>query len=138
MGDIPREKKSIIMSLKRQRFDQINVIPFIDIMLVLLVIVLTTATFMQNSIEVDVPSSKSAKSKVVKEQKEIVIASDNTIYVDDKEVSIESLESIIQQGDVEQKYLIRGDKKSNFESFIGIIDLFKRNDIKNVSIVTKQ
>ncbi|OYV24794.1 MAG: energy transducer TonB, partial [Halothiobacillus sp. 20-54-6] len=45
-----------------RRFDQINVIPFIDIMLVLLAIVLTTATFIaQGEISVNLPEAKSAQ-----------------------------------------------------------------------------
>jgi len=46
----------------RKRFDEINVIPFIDIMLVLLVMVLTTATFIkQGVITVEFPEAASSK-----------------------------------------------------------------------------
>lgn len=48
----------------QKKFDQINVIPFIDIMLVLLVMVLTTATFIkQGVIPVDLPEASSAEKK---------------------------------------------------------------------------
>lgn len=53
----------------RKRFDEINVIPFIDIMLVLLVMVLTTATFVnQGIIPVELPEAKAAKKRIIKKR----------------------------------------------------------------------
>ena len=50
--------------MRRERFDKMNVVPFIDIVLVLLVIVLATATFVTNkTINVDLPSASSKKSE---------------------------------------------------------------------------
>ena len=67
-----------------KRFDQINVIPFIDIMLVLLAIVLTTATFIsQGLIEVNLPAADNAVA--MKEQHkslEISIDAGNRMYLD--------------------------------------------------------
>jgi len=58
--------------MRRERFDKMNVVPFIDIVLVLLVIVLATASFVQNkSIKIDLPAASSKKSE---EKKSIVIA----------------------------------------------------------------
>jgi len=65
------------MGLKRKPMASMNVIPFIDIMLVLLVMVLTTATFIrQGIIPVDLPEAKSADKK--SDNKEV------TIYVTKK------------------------------------------------------
>jgi biopolymer transport protein ExbD len=50
--------------MRRERFDKMNVVPFIDIVLVLLVIVLATASFVQNkTIKIDLPSASSKKSE---------------------------------------------------------------------------
>jgi len=58
--------------MRRERFDKMNVIPFIDIVLVLLVIVLATATFVKNqAIQVDLPTASSKQSE---EKKNIQIA----------------------------------------------------------------
>ena len=60
--------------MKRERFDKINVVPFIDIVLVLLVIVLATASFInKKSVKVDLPT---ASSKTVTEKKAIMISID--------------------------------------------------------------
>ena len=71
--------------MRRERFDQMNVVPFIDIVLVLLVIVLATATFVTNqTIKVDLPSASSKKSE---EKKSIQIAVNKEgIYSYGKEV----------------------------------------------------
>jgi len=53
----------------QKRFDQINVIPFIDIMLVLLVMVLTTATFIkQGVIPVELPHAKGSQKEELKKR----------------------------------------------------------------------
>lgn len=58
--------------MRRERFDKMNVVPFIDIVLVLLVIVLATATFVVNqTIKIDLPT---ASSEISEERKSIHIA----------------------------------------------------------------
>ena len=70
--------------MRRERFDKMNVVPFIDIVLVLLVIVLATATFVTNqTIKVDLPSASSKKNE---EKKSVHIAIDKEgNYFYDKE-----------------------------------------------------
>lgn len=123
---------------KSKRFDQINVIPFIDIMLVLLVIVLTTATFLNSSIKVDLPSASSGKSQSIKDAITITITNKNLVYIGTKAVNFNQLNKIIEENNKEQPYIIKGDKESKLEHFISVIDIFKKQGIKNVSILTKQ
>ena len=71
--------------MRRERFDKMNVVPFIDIVLVLLVIILATATFARNqTINVDLPTASSKKSE---EKKNIQIAVDKEgVYSYEKEI----------------------------------------------------
>ena len=70
-----------------KKFDTINVVPFIDIMLVLLVIVLTTATFVAKGIiPVDLPSSESATKQDNKQNLTITIKSNGEILFDKETV----------------------------------------------------
>ena len=122
-----------------QRFDQINVIPFIDIMLVLLAIVLTTATFIsQGKIEVNLPVAESAQKVEASKQKmvEITISADNQFYLDDKQLDIDALASALKDTDKETPIIFRVDKKVVFESFVKVIDLLKANKLEKFSIVT--
>jgi biopolymer transport protein ExbD len=124
--------------MERKKFDTINVVPFIDIMLVLLVIVLTTASFIQMGlIKLDLPHGTSeAKTKPQKELK-IFIKKDGAIFFD---------KEIIEKEDVEKKLLnynkkipinLYCDKEVQFEKFVFLLDILKKNSYENLGIITK-
>ncbi len=122
-----------------KRFDQINVIPFIDIMLVLLAIVLTTATFIsQGLIEVNLPEASSAEPLQETDLKnlEITINSDNEIFLAGKRVDPQNLSQALQKIQAERPVTLRVDKQVMFKHFVKVIDLLKRNNLEQFSIVT--
>ncbi len=122
-----------------QRFDQINVIPFIDIMLVLLAIVLTTATFIsQGQIEINLPEADSAQPIQQQNQKklEIVINANNKVFLEDKEIDEEALAIKLQDVKKDTPIVLRVDKQVVFANFVQIIDLLKSNKLEKFSIVT--
>lgn len=122
-----------------QRFDQINVIPFIDIMLVLLAIVLTTATFIsQGQIEINLPTAESAEQAQEQQEKNLVITIDasNQLFLADKQVGIEALSSVLTKLSKQTPIVFRVDKQVIFEKFVQVIDLLKTNQLEKFSIVT--
>jgi len=122
--------------MKIKKFDSINVIPFIDIMLVLLVIVLTTASFIaKGTIPLDLPSSKSAKTAPIKKV-EISITKEGKFFYNSKEVSIERLKELLSEVNKKDNILIRTDKNTKFEYFVKTVDILKAKGIDNISIVT--
>ncbi len=126
-------------NLRLKKFDAINVIPFIDIMLVILVIVLVTASFIEKRyLDVNLATAKSATSNL-KDKKEVVITikKDNKIFLDKKEILKKDFLNKIKQINKESKIVINCDKKSVFESFLFVLDALKANDFKNILIVTK-
>jgi len=125
--------------VKVKKFDQINVLPFIDIMLVLLVVVLTTASFVaKGTIPVDLPEASSKKAPTQK-MKSIVIKSDGEIYFEDRKVEKGELKRILSKLDPkEDAILIKSDAKSRFQNFVMVIDTLKSHGFKKVSIETKQ
>lgn len=121
-----------------KRFDQINVIPFIDIMLVLLAIVLTTATFIsQGQIEINLPVANSAK-QIEEQAKKLTISvnAENLIYLEDKQLDIEKLSLALKSVDKATSIVFRVDKKVIFEKFVQIIDLLKTHKLEKFSIIT--
>jgi len=124
--------------MRRERFDKMNVVPFIDIVLVLLVIVLATASFVTNkTINVDLPS---ASSKVKEDKKSITIAIDaNGSYYYGKEmVSLEIIKEKLSKLDTSKDIVsLQTDKKADFHYFVDVIDFMKSKGFKNISIVTK-
>lgn len=125
---------------QRKRFDDINVIPFIDIMLVLLVMVLTTATFVnQGIIPVDLPNAK-AQKKEDKEQKElnIYVNAKGELFLDKDRVTLPQLEDKLKSIPKDQTVVLRSDKESRFQDFVAIMDILKRLGHEQLYIVTKE
>lgn len=125
------------MSIPRR--DGLNIVPFIDIMLVLLAIVLSVSTFIaQGHIKVNLPSSSS--SQTLQEDKKVTVKvdSESKIYLDDVAVSEEELESKISALDKNDMVVLENDKDSKFSSFISIMDVLKRAGHEKFAIVTKK
>ena len=122
-----------------KRFDQINVIPFIDIMLVLLVMVLTTATFIkQGVIPVDLPEAKASQKEESKKELTIYINAKGELFLDKKRVSLQELESHLSKISKKQTVVLRSDKESKFQDFVSVMDILKKLGHEQLYIVTKE
>ena len=123
----------------KKRFDEINVIPFIDIMLVLLVMVLTTATFIkQGVIPVDLPDAKAATKEDVKKEITIYVNAKGELFFDKEKVDAATLESKLQSTPKDQTIVLRSDKESRFQDFVTVMDILKRLGHEQLYIVTKE
>lgn len=121
------------------RFDNINIVPFIDVMLVLLTIVLTTATFIAKGIiPVDLPTANSSKSLNEQKEIEIAIKSSGEIFLNGKITDINSLKRSIKSLDKKDSILIKGDKESAFKYFVEVLEILKTTGFENISILTKK
>ncbi len=122
-----------------RRFDQINVIPFIDIMLVLLAIVLTTATFIsQGRLDIDLPKASSKPLPESQQTVRLAIGRDETIFYQEMPVSLAMLENRVSQLDKNTRILFSVDKAVPFQQFVHVIDLLKQQRIERLSIITKK
>lgn len=121
-----------------KKFDEINIIPFIDIMLVLLAIVLITASFIsQGKIQVNVPKASSTVAfKSDDLAKLLTVTEKGEIFFNDKRISIEQMENEIATWAKDQKVTLKVDAKAAFQDFVTLTDLMAKNEIKNVAIVT--
>lgn len=121
-----------------KKFDEINIIPFIDIMLVLLAIVLVTASFIsQGKIQVNVPKASTTTSfKADELAKLLTIDAQNQFYFNDKPINKAELNAEIARWDKSQKVALKVDAAVNFQTFVELTDLLAANEIKNVAIVT--
>lgn len=123
-----------------KKFDEINIIPFIDIMLVLLAIVLVTASFIsQGKIQVNVPKATTTQTIQADDlAKLLTITEDNLFFYNDKPIDIEQLKVEIATWDKTQKVTLKVDGAVAFEKFVELTDILAGNEIKNVAIVTKK
>lgn len=116
-----------------------NVIPFIDIMLVLLAVVLTTATFVaQGKIPVSLPGASSAQPLQIHDTLEITVTRTGDVYVAEQPVSVDALAERIGTTDRQTPVLLRVDQDAAFQHFVTVVDLLKSAQFSNVSIVARQ
>lgn len=122
-----------------KKFDTINVIPFIDIMLVLLAIVLTTATFVSNGqLDIDLPQSSSDAASDNIERVEIAVDRDGVLYINGVENSIEKAELQLQLLSPDTPILLLMDETVEFKQFVEVIDILKRLSLDKVSVLTRK
>ncbi len=125
--------------MKRKKFDQINVIPLIDILLVLLVMVITTATFIkQGVLPVDLPEAKSSDKKEEKKEVDIYVTKDGKYHLDKTPISVAELEKRIAAIPKDQTVVLRSDKDATFQNFVTVMDLLKKYRHEQLYIVTKE
>jgi biopolymer transport protein ExbD len=124
---------------QRKKFDQINVIPLIDILLVLLVMVITTATFIKQGIlPIELPDAQTADKKDDQKEFDIYITKEGRYHLDKSEISLSDLEAKLQSIDKEQTVVLRSDKEANFQYFVNVMDILKKLEHKQLYIVTKE
>ena len=121
--------------MRLNKKDGLNIVPFIDIMLVLLAIVLSISTFIaQGKIAVDLPSAKSAQQDEKKVS--VVIDKDNKFFIDDVEISEDELKDKLNAVDIKTLIELKSDKNAKFDSFVKVIDILKEKGHENFAIQT--
>jgi len=118
-------------------FDYINIIPFVDIMLVLLTIVLTTSTFIAvGSIPVELPRATKNNNEALRTQT-IEIDNGGGIYINAKPVTLDELRCLIKTRDRDVPILIRADRKIALQVFVDVLDSVKTLGFRKVSLQTE-
>ena len=117
-----------------RELNQINVIPLVDVMLVLLVIVLTTATFITTGqIPVDL-----AKAKAAGDRKDvplvITLTADGRLYLNDRPVTHESLKAEMTSRPRESLVVVRADRVTMLERFVEVVDEVRGLGFRQVSL----
>ena len=114
-----------------------NVIPFIDIMLVLLAVVLTTATFVaQGKIPVQLAAADQGEPIPAPATTEITIDDAGRVFLGEVTIAHADLALELAELPKETPILLRVDKRARFDYFVKVIDLLQANALQNLSIVT--
>ena len=124
--------------MEEKEFDYINVIPLVDVMLVLLTIVLMTSTFIATGmISVSLPKASQAQTEVLKRQI-ISIDRQGVIYFNSAIVNIEELGVKIKDIDRSTPLIVRADRDITLQIFIDVLDLLNSRGFKRVAIQTEK
>lgn len=118
--------------------NQINVIPLVDVMLVLLVIVLTTATFISTGqIPVDLAQAD-VTSATPSEPITITITSSGEIFLDGAQLPQEAILDELQRFSPETLVLVRADRVIQLERFVDVVDDVRGAGLTKISLAVEQ
>jgi len=118
---------------------EINMIPFIDIVLVLLIIFMVAAPVIQSGIEVNVPKTQVVR-EIAEEKLVVAIAKDQTVYLQNEPVNVNELAGKIREkllDPTRQSIYLRADTDVPFGTIAAVMDHLKLAGIENISIVTQ-
>jgi len=125
------------MSSGEHEFDYINVIPLVDVMLVLLTIVLTTSTMIASgAIPLQLPTA-SATNKKIESPKIIEIDENRNVYYKSKIVELQELKILFEKENRSVPILIKADKRLALQAFVDVLDLIKQLGYIKISLQTE-
>ncbi|EHD3049160.1 TonB system transport protein ExbD [Campylobacter upsaliensis] len=126
--------------LKLPKNEGLNIVPFIDIMLVLLAIVLSLSGFIAHSkIELKLPVSENSTSFNESQNKFFIAINErDEFFLNDEKISLKQLENAILALDKDTMVALKSDKFAKFESFVKIIDLLKIKEHEKIQIITEK
>ena len=118
-----------------KKVEGINVVPLIDIMLVLLAIILTVSSFIAlGKLEISLPQA-SSHTTIEPKFFEIGIDANKQFFINQKQVLKEALVAELKTLTKSDSVAISADKMATYEDFIFIIDLLKQKEIEKISMV---
>jgi biopolymer transport protein TolR len=125
---------------RRRPMSEINVTPFVDVMLVLLIIFMVTAPLMTAGVPIDLPDSRAAQ--LPNEQQQVTISIDQAgyVYIDDVEVPLgglpQALESLPRAGGEGPDITLRADRALDYGRVMAVMGELNRAGLNRISLIT--
>lgn len=114
--------------------DQINVIPLVDVMLVLLVIVLTTATFITTG-QVPVQLAKAKESGDRKDIPLVItLTAEGSLFMNDQPVPPDGLRIVLNSQSRDSSVLVRADRVTVLDRFVSVVDEIRSLGFQQVNL----
>lgn len=129
-------------SRKRKPISDINVVPYIDVMLVLLIIFMVTAPLLTEGVKIDLPQTNSNPVEFNPEAPEpviITVDAEGKYYIDDDESTRQEVfiyVSAAYKNRPDADFLVRGDRAAVYDDVLQAMVLLKDAGVETVSLVT--
>lgn len=124
--------------MEEKEFDYMNVIPLVDVMLVLLTIVLTTSTFIASGmINVSLPKASAEHKEILKNQT-ISIHKDGTVYFNASPMTLDELREKMLVLDKTTPIVLRADRDIRLQVFVDVLDIINNLGFRKVAIQTEK
>ena len=126
---------------RKKLMSEINVVPYIDVMLVLLVIFMITAPLLSQGVKVDLP--KAAAQPVDSQDRETLVVTvdrEGRYFLDDRRITSEELSrktAAILRARPQTPVLIRGDRQSNYGEVVKAMTLLQSAGAPSVGLLTE-
>ena len=125
--------------MDEKEFDYLNVIPLVDVMLVLLTIVLTTSTFIATGgIQVELPKAASTETAAPLTPRTLTIGQEGRIWVEADEVSLATLADALAATGRDTPLLVRADRNLPLQQFVAVYEAVRGLGFTTLSLQTEQ
>ncbi len=128
---------------RQQRYQpmaDINVTPFVDVMLVLLIVFMVTAPLMTVGVPIDLPKTKAAEINDSDEPLVITLNKDGVIFIQESKIELESLTArlmAIAGNNSDIRIFIRGDKNLEYGTVMQVMGQITSSGFKKVALLAK-
>jgi len=117
----------------------INVTPFVDVMLVLLVIFMVTAPLLTVGVQVDLPKTKAKTLKGQDEPLSVTVKADGAVYLQDTEIELSALAPrllAVSANNPDVRIFLRGDRNINYGRVMEVMGTLNGAGFRKVALVT--
>ena len=123
-----------------KKIDSLNLVPFIDIMLVLLVIVLMSASFSVSSqLPIQIPQvDEGAQNSLESKRIHIALDKDGKMYINSQQVDKVAMQGYLRSLDSKTSVIIKADKDANVQQFVEIMSALQYFGLTNVFTEVEQ
>jgi len=118
---------------------EINVTPFVDVMLVLLIVFMITAPLLTVGVPIDLPETQAKQMEGDSEPITVSIGADGKIFLQEEEVDAEKLVSTLQaiaQNGLNERVFVRGDKNADYGTIMKVMGRLNSAGYKRIGLVT--
>ena len=125
---------------KKKGFSEINVTPFVDVMLVLLVIFMVTAPMLVTGVQIELPGADATPFSAQEEPITVTVMQDGSVYLNDTKTDVSSLTeklSAIYKIKKDTKIFIRGDKSADYGLVMKVLATIQAGGFNKFSLITE-
>lgn len=118
---------------------EINVTPFVDVMLVLLIVFMISAPLLTVGVPIDLPETPAKQLQTETEPLTVSVGADGKIYLQDTEITVEELVPKLQaiaKAGYEERIFVRGDRDAEYGSMMQVMGRLNQAGFRRIGLVT--